>query len=139
MHIVENLISLSSTLSQTASQLLDGQHSQPWCQREQQQQCQQPTSTTNTCASVDNASSDVADHATNYGQHAASPRTSTSTTAVTPTFYKNKFFFHIGVHTKCISNCSADEKHSKNKSCIGSIAWHGILYFSKILEEPRRI
>jgi hypothetical protein len=27
----------------------------------------------------------------------------------------------------------------KNKSCIGCIAWHGILYFSKILEEPRRI
>jgi hypothetical protein len=22
---------------------------------------------------------------------------------------------------------------------IGCIAWHGILYFSKILEEPRRI
>jgi hypothetical protein len=28
---------------------------------------------------------------------------------------------------------------SKNKSCIGCIAWHGILYFSKILEELRRI
>jgi hypothetical protein len=51
MHIVGNLISLSSTLSQTSSQLLD------------------------------NASSDVADHATNYGQHAASPRTSASTIA----------------------------------------------------------
>jgi hypothetical protein len=25
---------------------------------------------------------------------------------------------------------------SKNKSCIGGIAWHGISYFSKILEEP---
>jgi hypothetical protein len=31
-------------------------------------------------------------------------------------------------------------KSSKiNKSCIGCIAWHGILYFSKILEKPRRI
>jgi hypothetical protein len=28
---------------------------------------------------------------------------------------------------------------SKNKSCIRGIAWHGILYFSKIIEEPRRI
>jgi hypothetical protein len=28
---------------------------------------------------------------------------------------------------------------SKNKSCIGCIAGHGILYFSKILEELRRI
>jgi hypothetical protein len=27
----------------------------------------------------------------------------------------------------------------RNKSCIGCIAWHGILYFSKILAEPRRI
>jgi hypothetical protein len=60
-------------------------------------------------------------------------------TCVTPTFYKNKIFVHIGVHIKCISNCSAHEKLSKNKSCIGCIAWHGILYFSKILEEPRRI
>jgi hypothetical protein len=24
----------------------------------------------------------------------------------------------------------------KNKSCTGCIAWHGILHFSKILEEP---
>jgi hypothetical protein len=45
----------------------------------------------------------------------------------------------IGVHIKCISNYSTYEKPSKNKSCIGCIAWHGILYFSKILEEPRRI
>jgi hypothetical protein len=58
---------------------------------------------------------------------------------VTPTFYKNKFFVHIGVHIKCISNCSTYEKLSKNKYCIGCIAWHGILYFSKILEEPKRI
>jgi hypothetical protein len=28
---------------------------------------------------------------------------------VTPTFYKNKIFVHIGVHIKCISNCSAYE------------------------------
>jgi hypothetical protein len=60
-------------------------------------------------------------------------------TAVTPTFYKNKNFAHIGVPIKCISNCSTYEKLSKNKSCIGCIACHGILYFSKILEEPRRI
>jgi hypothetical protein len=31
------------------------------------------------------------------------------------------------------------KKLSKNKSSIGCIAWHGILYFSKILEELRRI
>jgi hypothetical protein len=49
--------------------------------------------------------------------------------SVTPTFYKNKNFVHIGVHIKCISNCSTYEKPSKNKSCIGCIAWHGILYF----------
>jgi hypothetical protein len=42
---------------------------------------------------------------------------------VTPTFYKNESY----------------EKLSKNKSFIGCIAWHGILYFSKILKEPRRI
>jgi hypothetical protein len=45
----------------------------------------------------------------------------------------------IGVHIKCISNYSTCEKLSKNKSCIGCTTWHGILYFSKILEEPRRI
>jgi hypothetical protein len=55
-------------------------------------------------------------------------------------FLQEQFFLvHIGVHIKCISICSTDEKLSKNKSCIGCIAWHGILYFSKILEEPRRI
>jgi hypothetical protein len=37
-------------------------------------------------------------------------------------FYKNKIFVHIGVHIKCISNCSTYEKLSKNKSCIGCIA-----------------
>jgi hypothetical protein len=42
------------------------------------------------------------------------------------------------VHIKCISNCNTYEKPS-NFFCIGCIAWHGILYFSKILEEPRRI
>jgi hypothetical protein len=60
-------------------------------------------------------------------------------TNVMPTFYKNNFFVHIGVHIKCISNCSTYEKISKNKSCIGCMAWHDMLYFSKILEEPRRI
>jgi hypothetical protein len=59
---------------------------------------------------------------------------------VTPTFYKNKKIcanrsayknaYQIVVHTK---------NFQKNKSCIGCIAWHVILYFSKILEEPRRI
>jgi hypothetical protein len=33
------------------------------------------------------------------------------------------------VHIKCISNSSTYEKLSKNKSCIGFIAWHGILYY----------
>jgi hypothetical protein len=54
-------------------------------------------------------------------------------------FLQEENFVHIGVHIKCISNYSIYEKLSKNKSCIGCIAWHGILYFSKILEEPRRI
>jgi hypothetical protein len=58
---------------------------------------------------------------------------------VTPTFYKNKILatkeriydaYQFAVHM---------ENLSKNKSCIGCIAWHGILYFSKILEELRRI
>jgi hypothetical protein len=39
------------------------------------------------------------------------------------------------VHIKCISNYSTYEKLSKNKSCIGCIAWHGKLYFSKIFEK----
>jgi hypothetical protein len=55
---------------------------------------------------------------------------------VTPTFYKNKKKLST---QECISNYSTYGKLSKNKSCIGCIAWHGILYFSKILEEPRRI
>jgi hypothetical protein len=29
---------------------------------------------------------------------------------VTPTFYKNNFFVHIGVRIKCISICSTYEK-----------------------------
>jgi hypothetical protein len=38
------------------------------------------------------------------------------------------------MHIKCISICSTYEKKpSKNKSCIGCIAWHGILYFLKSL------
>jgi hypothetical protein len=56
-------------LSQISSQSLDGQHSQPWCQREQQQQ-QQPASTINTRASIDYASLDAANYATDYGKHA---------------------------------------------------------------------
>jgi hypothetical protein len=80
MHIVGNLLSLS--LSQISSQSLHGQHSQQWCQREQQQ-CQ-PASTTNTSASFDNASSDVADHAIDYGQYAARSRASASTITPAP-------------------------------------------------------
>jgi hypothetical protein len=58
---------------------------------------------------------------------------------VTPTFYKNKILstqeriedaYQFAVHMKNIF---------KNKSYIGCIAWHGTLYFSKILEEIRRI
>jgi hypothetical protein len=58
---------------------------------------------------------------------------------VTPTFYKSKILstqesiedaYQFAVHMKNLS---------KNKSCIGCIALHGILYFSKILEEARRI
>jgi hypothetical protein len=33
------------------------------------------------------------------------------------------------VHIKCISICSTYEKSSKNKSCIGCIAWHGMTYY----------
>jgi hypothetical protein len=45
----------------------------------------------------------------------------------------------MSAYKKMHINCGAYEKLSKNKSCVGCIAWHGILYFSKILEEPRRI
>jgi hypothetical protein len=78
MHIVGNLISLSFPLSQISSQSIDGQHSQPWCQREQQQQ--QPASTTNTRASIDYAGSDAANYATDYGEHATGTRSAASTT-----------------------------------------------------------
>jgi hypothetical protein len=54
-------------------------------------------------------------------------------------FLQEKKIVHIVVHIKCISICSTYEKFSKKKSCIGCIAWYDILYFSKILEEPRRI
>jgi hypothetical protein len=43
--------------------------------------------------------------------------------------YKNAY--QIIVHMKNFQKI--------NKSCIGCIARHGIFYFSKILEEPRRI
>jgi hypothetical protein len=79
MYIAGNLVSLSFPLSQISSQSLDGQHSQPWCQREQQQQSH-PTSTTNTGASIDYASSDAANYAIDYGEHATSAGTASSTT-----------------------------------------------------------
>jgi hypothetical protein len=78
MHIVRNFLSLSLSLSQIFSQSLDGQYSQPCRSRERQQF--QPASTTNTRASVAHASSDVANHAANYDEHAASIRTTTNTT-----------------------------------------------------------
>jgi hypothetical protein len=58
-------------LSQISSQSLDGQHSQPWCQREQQQQ--QPIS-------IDYASSDAANYATDNGEHAIGVGSATSAT-----------------------------------------------------------
>jgi hypothetical protein len=58
---------------------------------------------------------------------------------VTPTLSKKIKSCQHRSHIKCISICSTYEKPSKNKSCIGCIAWHGIFHFSKILEEPRRI
>jgi hypothetical protein len=48
------------------------------------------------------------------------------------------------VHIKCISICSTYEKKlSKNKSCIGCIAWHGMAYYiflksMRSLEEFRK-
>jgi hypothetical protein len=58
---------------------------------------------------------------------------------VTPTFYNNK---KICANRSAYKNAYQTVVHmknfQKNKSCIGCIAWHGILYFSKILEEPRR-
>jgi hypothetical protein len=85
MHIVGNLVSLSFPLSQIYSHSLGDQHSQLWCQREQQQQQQQrqPASTTNTGASIDYASSDVANYAIDYGKQATSVRS--AATATTPT------------------------------------------------------
>jgi hypothetical protein len=69
-------------LSQISSQSLDDEHSQLWCQREQQQQCQ-PASTTNTRASIDYASSNVVNYAIDYGEHAigAGPAASVTTPA----------------------------------------------------------
>jgi hypothetical protein len=63
---------------------------------------------------------------------------------VTSTFTRIKFSVHIGVHIKCISICSTYEKLSKNKSCIGCIAWHGMAYYIflkslRSLEEFRKI
>jgi hypothetical protein len=80
MHIAGNLISLSFPLSQISSQSLDGQHSQPWCQQQQQQQQRQPASTTNTGASTNYASSDAANYATDYGEHATGTGLAASTT-----------------------------------------------------------
>jgi hypothetical protein len=82
MHIAGNLISLSFPLSQISSQSLDCQHSQPWCQREQQQQQQehQLTSTTNVGACIDYANSDAANYAIDYGEHATGARSVASTT-----------------------------------------------------------
>jgi hypothetical protein len=54
-----------------------------WCQLEQQQQQQpqrQPASTTNTGASIDYASSDVANYATDYGEQAIGARLVASAT-----------------------------------------------------------
>jgi hypothetical protein len=53
---------------------------------------------------------------------------------VTPIFYKNNFFVNIEVYIGCISIYHAHEKPSKI-----NLAYDYILYFSKILEEPRRI
>jgi hypothetical protein len=72
----------------------------------------------------------------------ASQATTSSTVAVeaswvvTPTFCKNKTFRANRSTYKIIVLV---KNFQKNKSCIGRIAWHGILYFSKILEKPRRI
>jgi hypothetical protein len=82
MHIVGNLLSLSLSLSQISSQPADGEHSQPCCSGEQRQQQCQPASTTNTGASIDHASPDAANHATNYGKHATSSSTTISATAL---------------------------------------------------------
>jgi hypothetical protein len=49
---------------------------------EQRQQQHQPASTTNTGASINHASIDAANHATDYDEHAASSRTTTNTIAL---------------------------------------------------------
>jgi hypothetical protein len=82
MHIVGNLLSLSLSLSQISSRSSDGQHSQPCHLGEQWQLQCQPASTANTGASIDHASTDAANHATNYVKHAAGTRTTTSTTTL---------------------------------------------------------
>jgi hypothetical protein len=66
-------------LSQISSQSLDGQHSQPWFYQEQQQQ-RQHASTTNTRASIDYASLDAANYATDYGEHAIGAGSAASAT-----------------------------------------------------------
>jgi hypothetical protein len=67
-------------LSQISSQSLNGQYSQLWRHLEQQQQQCQPASTTNTGASIDYASLDAANYATDYGEHATGVGSATSTT-----------------------------------------------------------
>jgi hypothetical protein len=71
---------LSLSLSQISSQSLDGQHLQQWCQQEQQQ-CQ-PTSTSNTGASVDHESPDATNHATDYEKHAIGAGSAASATTL---------------------------------------------------------
>jgi hypothetical protein len=63
-----------------------------------------------------------------------------ASSTVTPTFYKNKkICANRSVYKNAYQIIVHMKNFQKNKSCIGCIAWHGILYFSKILGEPRRI
>jgi hypothetical protein len=68
------------SLSQISSQPLDGQHSQPWWQLEQEQQQHQPSSTTNTGVGIVYASSYAANYATDYGKHAIGAGSAASAT-----------------------------------------------------------
>jgi hypothetical protein len=59
---------------------------------------------------------------------------------VTPTFFSRiKFCANRSAYKNAYQIIVYMKTFKKNKSCIACIAWHGILYFSKILEEPRRI
>jgi hypothetical protein len=54
-------------------------------------------------------------------------------------FSRIKFCANRGAYKNAYQIIAHMKNPQKNKSCTGCNAWHDIFYFSKILEEPRRI